>query len=188
MEYVNDKIFKQQDFSIQALQQGEYEVCRFEHCNFADANFTNYKFIDCEFVSSNLSNATLNGTAFQDVKFRFCKLLGLAFEDCNDFLLAMEFDNCLLNHASFFKKKVTKTLFTNCQLHEVDFTETNLSESNFEHCDLAGAVFSNTNSEKVNFEMAFNFSIDPGSNRIKKARFSAEGLAGLLGKYDIIIN
>jgi len=32
-----------------------------------------------------------------------------------------------------------------------------------------------------------NYSIDPELNKIKKARFSTQGIAGLLDKYDIEI-
>jgi len=41
--------------------------------------------------------------------------------------------------------------------------------------------------EKVNFLTSYNYSIDPENNRLKKAKFSMNGLAGLLGKYDIEI-
>jgi len=33
-----------------------------------------------------------------------------------------------------------------------------------------------------------NYSIDPEKNKIKKARFSTAGIAGLLDKYDIEIS
>jgi hypothetical protein len=52
---------------------------------------------------------------------------------------------------------------------------------------LAGATFDNTNLEKTNFTTAFNYSIDPDNNRIKKAKFSVPGVLGLLNKYDIVI-
>jgi hypothetical protein len=41
--------------------------------------------------------------------------------------------------------------------------------------------------EKADFRTAFNYSINPETNRIKKAKFSKEGLNGLLDKYDIEI-
>ena len=42
--------------------------------------------------------------------------------------------------------------------------------------------------EKADFRGAFNYSLDPELNRIKGARFSPAGLAGLLGKYGIRID
>jgi hypothetical protein len=41
--------------------------------------------------------------------------------------------------------------------------------------------------EKVDFRTAVNYAFDPNSNKIKKAKFSLMGLAGLLSKYDIDI-
>lgn len=41
--------------------------------------------------------------------------------------------------------------------------------------------------EKVDFRTAFNYSMGPEINRIKKAKFSISGISGLLDKYDIDI-
>lgn len=49
------------------------------------------------------------------------------------------------------------------------------------------AIFKNTNLESVDFRTSFNYSIDPDLNRIKKAKFSLSGIAGLLNKFDIEI-
>jgi len=69
----------------------------------------------------------------------------------------------------------------------VDFTECDLTGSIFENCDLTNATFDNTIIEKVDFRTAFNYSINPELNRIKKAKFSIQGISGLLSKYDIDI-
>jgi len=49
------------------------------------------------------------------------------------------------------------------------------------------ATFDNF-SERTDFRTSFNYSIDPEKNRIRKARFSLIGIAGLLNKYDIDID
>jgi uncharacterized protein YjbI with pentapeptide repeats len=74
------------------------------------------------------------------------------------------------------------------KLHEVDFTECNVSGSVFDSCDFTDATFENANIEKADFRTSFNYSIDPEKNRMKKARFSLSGIAGLLEKYDIEID
>jgi len=83
--------------------------------------------------------------------------------------------------------KLKKLIFKNCNLTEVDFTEADLSAALFDHCDLAKALFENTILEKADFRTSYNYSIDPEMNKIKKARFSTPGIAGLLDKYDIDI-
>ena len=80
-----------------------------------------------------------------------------------------------------------KTIFRNSKLQETDFSECDLSNSMFDNCDFSGAIFDNTILEKADFCTSFNYLIDPETNRIKKARFSQAGIAGLLAKYDIEI-
>lgn len=144
-------------------------------------------FSGCEFSSCNMSLADLTKTAFQDIKFKDCKLLGLHFDNCSEFRFTVEFDNCVLNLCSFYKRKLKKTTFKNSSLHEVDFTETDLSGSLFANCDLTRATFENTILEKADLRTAFNYSIDPERNKIKKAMFTMPGIVGLLDKYDIKI-
>ena len=77
--------------------------------------------------------------------------------------------------------------FISCSMIEVDFSETDLSGTLFDRCDLSNALFEDTILEKCDFRTSYNYSLDPEKNKIKKAKFSNEGIAGLLGKYDIII-
>ena len=93
----------------------------------------------------------------------------------------------MLNHCSFYQTKINKIVFDNCQLHETDFTDCDLTAAVFKHCDLLNAKFENTILEKADLRTAFNYSINPELNRIKKAKFSLAGVTALLDKYDIVI-
>jgi uncharacterized protein YjbI with pentapeptide repeats len=104
----------------------------------------------------------------------------------SDFLFY--FEDCLLNDSSFYKLKLKKTSFKNCVLHYVDFTECDLTNAIFHNCDLKDATFDRTIMEKADFRTAFNYSIDPQSNKIKKAKFSLPAVTGLLDKLDIQID
>lgn len=185
MEYIEEQIFENKNYSEIPLELGEYEGCRFLNCNFSNANLSDMKFIECEFVECNLSNSKLNNTSLQDVKFEHCKMLGLQFEGCNEFGFSCGFSGCTLNHSSFYQNKIRKTRFSASQLHEVDFTESDLSEAIFDDCDLTRAIFDRTNLVKADFKSSYNYSIDPENNRMKKAIFSQAGLVGLLLKYQI---
>ena len=168
-------------------ERGEYEKCRFSNCSFYDSDISEILFVDCIFNACNLSLVKVNGTTFNNVKFADCKLLRIHFENCNDFGLSLNFENCVLNHSSFFRKKIRNTNFIDSQLLEVDFTETDLTDSVFSNCELTRAIFNNTIIEKADLRTSFNFSIDPEINHIKKAKFSLPGITGLLDKYDIEI-
>jgi len=115
-------------------------------------------------------------------------MLGLHFDNCNEFGLSFSFENCILNHSTFYKTKIKKTTFKNTQLQEADFTECDLTDSLFDNCDLTRATFDNTVIEKADFRTSYNYSIDPEINRIKKAKFSIYGITGLLVKYDLVID
>ncbi|WP_431217529.1 hypothetical protein ACQ86N_21315 [Puia sp. P3] len=43
------------------------------------------------FSNCNLSLAQLQKTTFRDIQFKDCKMLGLHFEDCNEFGLSVSF-------------------------------------------------------------------------------------------------
>ncbi len=185
--FIEDKTFEKIDYKAEPLQPGEYEYCTFINCDFSSTNLSEIRFMECEFISCNLSLAKIRKTAFQDVKFRNSKMLGLQFDTCNEFGLSFSFDDCILNHASFYQTKLKKIIFKNCQIHEVDFTESNLTGSVFDNCDLMGATFENTIIKNADFRTSYNYSIDPETNQIKKAKFSLPGVIGLLDKYDIKI-
>jgi len=188
MENFYDQTFDKRDFKANLLQKGEYESCTFKNCDLSEADLGDIRFIDCSFINCNLSLAKFKKTSFQDVKFKDCKMLGLRFEHCEPFNLSFSFDNCQLNHSSFYQVKLKKTVFNNCHLQESDFTESDLSSAVLDNCDLAGSTFENTILEKADLRTAYNYAIDPELNRIKRARFSLEGLPGLLGRYDIEID
>lgn len=168
-------------------KEEEYENCTFNNCSFTEADLLSIVFEECVFENCDFSNAKIAHTAFKEVKFINCKLIGLHFENCNQLLLSLDFDNCQLNFSSFYQLNIKETNFKKCELKDVDFTETNLSESVFKECDFKNAVFDNTNLEKSDFRTSINYSINPSNNRVKKAKYSSEEVKGLLDQFDIII-
>ena len=186
--YTEDQTFEKKDYSENFLPKGEYENCTFKNCIFSNSDLSNIKFSDCEFLNCDMTMAKIDGTAFRDAKFKDCKLLGLHFENCTDFLFSVGFENCNLNLSSFYKRSLKKTKFKNCTLQETDFSEADLLLSVFDNCDLSGSIFDRTNLEKVDFRTSYNFSIDPEKNQLKKAKFSRTELAGLLEKYNLDVS
>ena len=188
MPFIENHTFENTNFSDTPLKATEYDNCTFINCSFSNIDLSNLVFVDCLFEQCDLSMAILTNTGLKTVNFIDCKLIGIAFNDCNPFLLALEFKNCTLHLASFYKLKLKNTLFDHCDLKEVDFTASDMTGTTFNHCNLAQATFENTIVEKVDFRTASNYSFDLEINRIKKAKFSKSGLEGLLSKYDIIIS
>jgi fluoroquinolone resistance protein len=177
------------NFTSGALSKGgEYEGCVFTACNFSGLDLSGTIFIDCRFEQCDLSMAKLVNTSFQEVHFKGCKQLGLRFDECSKMILSFSFEACTLNLSVFFQLKLKGTQFRDCQLREVDFGACDLTNANFSGCDLNSAMFENTILEGADFRTANNFSINPEINKMRKARFSTHGLAGLLGKYQIVVS
>jgi uncharacterized protein YjbI with pentapeptide repeats len=185
--YNEGKSFSGEDFRQKPPVRGEYENCVFTDCDFSNLDLEGFRFIDCSFHRCNLSLARIVNVSFQDARFTDCKMLGLHFDKCNSFGLSLTFRNCTLDHSSFYGTKLKKTVFDACQIHEADFTGCDLTGALFGNCDLHRSTFEHTTLEGCDFRTALNYTIDPELNRVKKARFSTGGIAGLLAKYDIVI-
>ena len=186
-ELTENKVFKNITFGEEKPLNGVYEECRFIHCNLNNADLSAITFRNCTFDGCDLSLAKLNETGFQEVRFANSKLLGLQFCDCRELLLEFEFDQCMLKLSNFQRLNLKNTKFTDCDLQEADFTGAGLTGASFDNCDLLRATFDHTNLEKADFRSAHNFSINPEINRLRKAKFSLAGVAGLLDVYGVEI-
>ena len=186
--YQSEETFEKLDLSAKPLPKGTYEYCVFKACNLEKADLAHINFTECEFIDCNFSLANISDAKFQNVKFSGCKMLGLRFDQCNKFGFEVSFDTCILDHASFFNVRATNTVFKESSLVSVDFTDCDLTNSVFLKSNLLNAVFERTNLSKADLREAENFSIDPELNQLKKARFSSQGLSGLLDKYDLVIS
>ena len=182
-----DKTFEGVNFTEKKTTKREFMDCIFINCDFSKADCSNDDFMDCHFKGCNLSMAVLDNTGIKNCRFTQCKMLGIDFSRCNNFNFSAVFEHCPMDYCSFFQKKMKKTAFTACSMKEVDFTETDLSQAVFADCDLLQAAFVRSNLEKADFRTARNYALDPELNKIKKAKFSFPGAAGLLLKYDIDI-
>jgi len=179
--------FDKSPFPVKGTKETQFEDCTFKNCDFTGVNFAGCDFIDTTFEDCNLSMVKFGYIGLDKVHFIGCKLVGADFTTVKDFLFNVKFSNCILDYAAFMKKKNRKCRFENCSLKGADFSEADLTESIFEQCDLSAAVFMNTVLNGVNFKTSFNFTIDPERNVLRKAKFSPDGLAGLLTKYGIIV-
>ena len=188
MQVHEDKKFDTVDYSEQNLSEYEFTDCEFEGCNFSKTNLTSATFMNCKFKNCNLALANLKDLGLKDAQFTDCKLMGLDFSVCNNFLFAVGFEKCQLDYATFYGKSMRRTKFIGCSMKDVDFTEVQLSESIFTSSDLNGATFARSVLEKADFRLAKNYIIDPEQNKIKKAKFSTEGIAGLLANYNLEID
>ncbi|PIB36947.1 hypothetical protein BFP72_16825 [Reichenbachiella sp. 5M10] len=185
--YFDEQAYTAVDFGAESWENGEYVDCTFKNCNLSGLDLSGDSFSNTDFVGCDLSMSKLGHTAFKEVRFKDCKLMGLHFGDCNPFLLDFKFEGCVLDFTSFFRLKIKKTLFQNCKMEKVDFTQTDMTESAFRDCDLNQAVFDRSVLIKCDFRTAYGYTLDPENNSLKGAKFSREGAIGLLSKYKVVI-
>ncbi len=177
--------FKQINYNKESFRNTVYEACTFENCNFAKVNFIDLAFEECEFINCDFTGAFLNETAFREVSFVGCKMIGLNFEGVNPFRLKMDFEESILDYAIFHGMKLIGVNMINCSLKECDFTRANFQKAIFTGSNLTNALFEQTNLIEADFRSSENYSINPGSNQVKGARFSKDGLMGLLREFKI---
>lgn len=187
MGTVEDVTIRASDLLDSTLAATEYDRCLFDGCELRSADLNGRIFVECTFRNCDLSLASTTRTSWRGVRFEHCKLLGLRFDHCHAFLLELAFDTCVLDLASFHGLKLKNTVFSNCRLRETDLSGADLTGASFAGCDLGAAVFDRTILEGADLCAAQHYSIDPASNRIRKARFSRDGLEGLLHRSGIII-
>ena len=183
MSSVYDTQFK----SINQLEAQIYELCVFENCDFSSADFSGMKFIDCTFLNCNLSLVKILHTAFQNVEFEECKMLGLHFEQANLLGFEIHVKQCNLEASCFYQLNLKGSSFEQSDLRAVDFSESNLEAVKVTACDLFEAVFDRTGLFKTDFRNSVNVQLDPERNKLKAAYFNSYQLVGLLGKYGLKI-
>lgn len=186
--YYNDSKFVKADLPRFSGDVMQFENCTFSTIDFSEISLNHCAFVDCEFEYCNLSMLKLHGSILNNVTFKDCKLTGIDFSRTNETFFSVNFYNCLLDYAVFFKRRNRKGIFKGCSLIGADFSEADLSEAVFEDSNLDAAVFMQTNLSGADFRQAANFVIDPEQNLIKKARFALWGLPGLLAKYGLKID
>ena len=187
-EFINiDRTFQKIIYLDKKISNREFDGCVFKSCDFSNSVFSECTFIDCEFIDCNLAMIKLPATSFKTVVFKQCKLLGIQFNECDDFLFNVAFRDCILDYSWFTNKKMPKTNFTSCSLKGVNFSAADLTSADFENSNMEGAIFDKSILAAADFSTAYNYKIDPEFNMIKKAKFTVNGIHGLLEKYDIKI-
>src|SRR5476651_2363658 len=127
-----NQVFEDKSYAEETVKGQEFADCTFKKCDFSNSEFLNCKFIDCVFEHCNLSMMKPDGSTLNNAVFKHCKILGVNFSRCQDFLFTVRFESCILDYSSFMEKKMLKTHFIKTSLKEVSFSGANLAGSVFD--------------------------------------------------------
>jgi uncharacterized protein YjbI with pentapeptide repeats len=185
----SDHTFKAHKLDQQSLQSAEFHDCTFRQCSFVSAFLSKCRFINCTFTNCDFSLAQIPGCLFSGVQFEHCKLVGInrTEADWTSVRLGepLAFKECALNHSTFIGLDMQEVRMTGCTVIGVDFREANLSLADFSDSDLQESLFLHTDLTSANLSKARNYTIAPGENTLKQARFAMPEALSLLYNLDI---
>lgn len=184
-EYV-DKKFMNNEILPTTFSHSSFENCLFIGYDFKSHNLTHTRFIDCIFNSCDFSNVNLSNARFRGIQFESCKLIGIQWPNLDD-LVNPCFKSCNLSYSSFMGMKLKKSIISNCLMKEADFYQADLTECDLSFSNFQDARFQETILIKANFQQAFNYRIDPITNKLRGASFNLPEAIGLLTGLGIII-
>lgn len=92
-----------------------------------------------------------------------------------------------MSYSSFPGIDISGSKFTNCTIYGAEFSKSNMTGCNFNGTDLSRSNFNQCNLSNADFRESKNYLIDPGKNKLGKAKFNYPGVLGLLNNLDITI-
>jgi fluoroquinolone resistance protein len=178
--YIECRVFASLHTGGISLHDATYDSCRFRNCIFDHTDFTDTTFQNCSFENCELLLCEINGTAFDSVFFKSSKLTGINFSESAEFGFAPDFTDCLLESCVFFGNNLSNQHFINTTLRNTDFTNCPAKGADFSGTRFQTTSFLECNLEKADFRSASGYTIDPGANKLKGARFSLPEAASFL--------
>ncbi len=185
MNYFEEKTFEKITAdNIFSKGQNQFLGCTFKSIDFSNSSFRNQSFSESIFHNCNLSNIETISSAFRDIRFENCKMVGINWSSSNSFDRIIIIDS-VINYSVFQNLKLKHFECIDSTANEVDFSEADLGSSNFSNTNLRQTSFHNCNLTKANFKGATEYAINPNFTRITKAQFDLPEAVALLEAFDI---
>jgi len=186
-----DETFSDLSFDQETITDKTFYDCTFKDCTFREVVLQQCGFHECVFIDCDLSLAKLPGTAFANVGFEMCKLIGIDWSSAHwpkfGIKRPFTFHQCTLNYSFFTGLKLPSLQMTECTVKEADFTDVDFTNALFRGTDFPDSRFVNCDLTKANFNDATNYAIDINQNWLKKTKFALPEAVSLLKGLDIIL-
>jgi len=174
-----DIVFDQLDATKSSIAGSRFDRCTFRKVQLKEASLSKCKFESCVFENCDLSLFHGYESAFIDVRFHECKLVGVNWTDGRRYS-NISFEKCVLDYCSFVSLDFRKTDFHDCRFLEASFAEANLTDANFAGSDLSGCRFLRTNLTRCDLSNARGYVINPNENTVKGMKVSLAGAVSLM--------
>ncbi len=187
---ISDNKFEKIKFSENVLGKKFFD-CEFVRCDFTEITLEKCQFTDCNFIECNLSLIKVTLSAFINVAFDQCKMVGVNWTAAKwpQFKLEspISFYHCNISESSFYELGLSHLVLESCKAHHVDFRSADVSHASLAYTDFMGSYFGETNLSSADLVGSENYSINVLENEIKGAKFSLPDAVDLLGPLGIKI-
>lgn len=179
-----DESFEKINLSDVMIRSVVFTDCRFAACDFRNSQAENCAFRNCLFENCKLNLWRLSGSVYSGCKFIDCDMSGIDWTAANlpklRLCCPLAFENCRLNHSSFFGLDLSELKARNCLIKETDLRNAILCKAVFQNCDFNNSLFGNTDLREANFTRARNYLINLARNNCQDAEFSLPEALNLL--------
>ena len=187
----SERVFKDVSQNHDELVSNEFIDCAFLRCSLVEFVFRKCRFVNCVFRECDLSLIQVPDSRFTSTRFENSKVVGVNWTEADwpqpGLGNPIGFLKSAISHSTFMGLNLTDMEIRDCVATDVDFREANLSRVDFTGTDLSGSLFSSTDLSEADLSRARNYQIDPGQNRLRRARFSLPEAMSLLYSLDIVL-
>lgn len=185
--HFQDRQFSPENPLPEDLFETSFSNCIIKNIDFSGREMQGSEWDSCEFFECNLSNPLIAESSFDSCEFTHCKLLGISFYECRQLRFDFYFSECQLIQCNFSELNMQKSRFLGCDIADCSFQEANLTGSSFEDSRFRECIFHHSKLQRCSFKNASGYCIDPSTNQVKGAKFSAPEVLNLLQGFGIEI-
>lgn len=186
-----EQTFTSLDLDKVQLRDCEFYDCTFIRCSFVESVFYHVRFIGCCFQHCDLSMFGVPNSTFSETQFEESKVVGVDWTQADWPLtrlgIPLAFSKCAISYSTFLGLNLRGIKIRDCVALEVDFREADLTRADLKGTDLSESMFGSTILIEADLSSARNYSIAPGQNTLKGARFSLPEAVSLLYNMGIVL-
>lgn len=174
-----------------ALHGASFHDCVFDECDLRELRLHGCDLIDTDLLGCDLGLLDVLGSRFGGVTLETCHVVGVVWSRAETSArrpLEVDFQDSVLNFATFASLDLRKRRFEGCTIHEALFDGSDLRNSSFRHSDLTGTQFLNCDLRGADLRTARHYAIVASANRVEGLHAKLPEAVGLLAGLGIALD